>query len=418
MKTKKSSVLSLRSLFCFVIILLTVLPLTGCELFAAERELSEDNSKLLAEYVSHRVLEKGAALFVAQNGSYVAIRGGENEFVYVSKNGEGVCKSAGCVFYADTVVSVSESRGRLGLELFGNSLDSEISFDNCVEWLFQDFDVCKGFETSDGYRLELVYGTSAQKALEDKFGAVGQDAEENTVIVKTGSDYVPISFTLNDVVYRVGYELPVITLRVPQELPDEVLLVPEKLKTAYENGSMTTVYTVALQYDDGEDGYMSKVMNILSCDEGYVVEETVLRGSEYLSAVEYVSEISVRCVGDKPSVYTVSNGTSFPETLIHDRLVELCGLKCATAMSVNGTEISLGFSEDAAAELAGLLMKKLELENAGKCSVVHSSGGVGAAGELTEYTCVVDCGDFTLTFALSHGDGEPYIFVRQELEEK
>lgn len=66
MKTKKSSVLSLRSLFCFVIILLTVLPLTGCELFAAERELSEDNSKLLAEYVSHRVLEKGAALFVAQ----------------------------------------------------------------------------------------------------------------------------------------------------------------------------------------------------------------------------------------------------------------------------------------------------------------------------------------------------------------
>ena len=418
MKTKKSSVLSLRSLFCFVIILLTVLPLTGCELFAAERELSEDNSKLLAEYVSHRVLEKGAALFVAQNGSYVAIRGGENEFVYVSKNGEGVCKSAGCVFYADTVVSVSESRGRLGLELFGNSLDSEISFDNCVEWLFQNFDVCKGFETSDGYRLELVYGTSAQKALEDKFGAVGQDAEENTVIVKTGPDYVPISFTLNDVVYRVGYELPVITLRVPQELPDEVLLVPEKLKTAYENGSMTTVYTVALQYDDGEDGYMSKVMNILSCDEGYVVEETVLRGSEYLSAVEYVSEISVRCVGDKPSVYTVSNGTSFPETLIHDRWVELCGLKCATAMSVNGTEISLGFSEDAAAELAGLLMKELELENAGKCSVVHSSGGVGAAGELTEYTCVVDCGGFTLTFALSHGDGEPYIFVRQELEEK
>ena len=292
------------------------------------------------------------------------------------------------------------------------------SFDNCVEWLFQDFDVCKGFETSDGYRLELVYGTSAQKALEDKFGAVGQDAEENTVIVKTGPDYVPISFTLNDVVYRVGYELPVITLRVPQELPDEVLLVPEKLKTAYENGSMTTVYTVALQYDDGEDGYMSKVMNILSCDEGYVVEETVLRGSEYLSAVEYVSEISVRCVGDKPSVYTVSNGTSSPETLIHDRLVELCGLKCATAMSVNGTEISLGFSEDAAAELAGLLMKELELENAGKCSVVHSSGGVGAAGELTEYTCVVDCGGFTLTFALSHGDGEPYIFVRQELEEK
>lgn len=418
MKTKKSSVLSLRSLFCFVIILLTVLPLTGCELFAAERELSEDNSKLLAEYVSHRVHEKGAALFVAQDGSYVAIRGGENEFVYVSKNGEGVCKSAGCVFYADTVVSVSESRGRLGLELFGNSLDSEISFENCVEWLFQDFDVCKGFETSDGYRLELVYGTSAQKALEDKFGAVGQDAEENTVIVKTGPDYVPISFTLNDVVYRVGYELPVITLRVPQELPDEVLLVPEKLKTAYENGSMTTVYTVALQYDDGEDGYMSKVMNILSCDEGYVVEETVLRGSEYLSAVEYVSEISVRCVGDKPSVYTVSNGTSSPETLIHDRLVELCGLKCATAMSVNGTEISLGFSEDAAAELAGLLMKELELENAGKCSVVHSSGGVGAAGELTEYTCVVDCGGFTLTFALSHGDGEPYIFVRQELEEK